>query len=150
MVGKTEPILAADRERFEIITTYCGCLPCLLMGVPNVHATIQHVVAGKRLGHQYTWGGCVWHHLGYTSDPYCTEEMRGPSLAFGRTPFEDCFGTEESLVELQDYFLARYHDEPWMEYNVPILIENEVRRRWERLTDGERAVRQGPPELPGR
>ena len=57
----------------------------------------------------------------------------------GSKPFEDHFGSEVLLIELQDYFLARYHEEPWMEYNVPILIENEIRRRWERLRD-ERTV----------
>ena len=110
MVGKTEPHLMQDRVRFEIITTYCGCLPCLLMAVTNVHATIQHVVEGKRLGHQFTYGSCTYHHLGIYHPPYPSIERLGPSLFDGRKPFEEHFGSERSLVELATRLDRRTRD----------------------------------------
>ncbi len=135
MVGKTEPISPADRQRFTIIKDYCGCLCCLLMGWPDVHATIEHVTqAGRRLGHGASLGLCEWHHFGRCSenrrsDAMCAEF--GPSLAHGRKQFEAHFGDEvEILLAVQNYLLARFAAEPWQPYNLPANVAIDTRNLW--------------------
>ena len=140
MVGKTAPIRQRDRDRFEAIKTYCGCLPCLLLGHLNRHTTIEHVTCrGRRIGrgpeqHQNSIGLCSWHHFAVCDEGKHKHEMIGnfgPSLALGRRPFEDWFGDElEVLVPIQNYVLKLFADEPWPEYSLPVKIAYRVRERW--------------------
>lgn len=135
MVGKTEPISDLDRERFEKIKSFCGCLPCLLMGISDIHTTIEHVtVRGRREGHQATIGMCGWHHFGAGTDNMVN--LVGPSLAKGRRLFEAHFGDESTVLLLvQDYLIERFDRKPWPEYNVPRQVARQTREFWEELKD---------------
>ena len=140
MVGKTAPIRKSDRERFDIIKLYCGCLPCLLMGHLDVHTTIEHVTEqGRRIGkgseqHCWTIGLCVWHHFGHLPNHTTRQKIsgeRGASLVWGRKIFEEDFGDEVTvLVPVQDFMLKLFADKPWAEYSVPRHIAREVRNHW--------------------
>ena len=86
-----------------------GCLPCLIVNFRHRLATVQHVVeGGKRLGHSWTYGACPWHHQGIADpwDDYQAERMLGPSLAWNQKAYQERFGTERELVELQDVILS--------------------------------------------
>jgi len=140
MVGKTAPIRKSDRDRFDTIKMYCGCLPCLLMGHLDVHTTIEHVTEqGRRIGkgseqHCWTIGLCVWHHFGHLPNHTTRQKIsgeRGASLVWGRKIFEEDFGDEvKVLVPVQDFMLDRFADKPWPEYSVSRHIVREVRNHW--------------------
>jgi len=146
MVGKTPRVRKTDRDRFEIIKQYCGCLPCLLMGYLDVHATIQHVVdCFRRVGkgseqHKNTYGCCTWHHFGHTPNHTTRQQIsgeRGPSLIWGRKTFESSFGDEVTvLVPVQDFMLDLFAERPWPEYNVSRHVAREVRNHWIKLNAG--------------
>lgn len=124
----------------EIIVKYCGCLPCLLMGWLDVHATIEHVTErGRRVGkgaeqHKWTIGLCVWHHFGHTIGNKNRQKMSGelgPPLTWGRKNFEEHFGDEVTvLVPTQDFMLNLFADNPWPEFEVPRRIAQDVRLFW--------------------
>ena len=107
MVGQTAPRTTADNERLDIITEI-GCLPCLLNGWSE-SATVQHVTeGGRRLGHQSTYGGCPYHHLGNRPDGYSGpmnesfEEWYGPSFARNKQAFISRYGPERLLIQVTD------------------------------------------------
>lgn len=140
MVGKTPRIRKDDRQRFEIIKMYCGCLPCLLIGHLDRHTTIEHTTnAGRRVGegsdqHQNTVGMCLWHHFS-VCDPGLQKQRMigefGPSLAHGRKTFEQFFGDEiEVLLPVQDFLLARFADTPWPEYTMRRNVAQQTRDKW--------------------
>lgn len=124
MAGKAKPPTKAQQQRMAVIAEV-GCLPCLINRQER-QATIQHVTAGgRRLGHDYTYGSCVWHHLGTKEQGWSRQEMSGilgPSFADGRRYFEEVFGDERDvLVRLQDWVLDRSYfqsvelQEKWIE-----------------------------------
>lgn len=140
MVGKTPRILKDERARFETIKIYCGCLPCLLMGHPDRHTSIEHVTErGRRVGvsseqHRATIGMCVWHHFGVCNPGQNRQYMMGEygaSLAQGRTTFEEDFGDEvHVLIPVQNFLLDQFADRPWPEHNVPRHVARLTRERW--------------------
>lgn len=139
MVGKTVPARLQDRIRMDIIAKHCGCLPCLLTGLTDVHTTIEHVTdRGRRVGgdeqHQWTIGLCRWHHFGHIEGSKPRQKMsgdRGPSLAWGRITFEEFFGDElDVLVPTQDFMLELFDQAPWPEYAVPRHVARLVRHKW--------------------
>lgn len=154
MVGKTAPIRPEDAERMDRIHKYCGCLPCLICGVADVHTTIEHVTQhGRRINgseqHQWTIGLCPYHHFGKPLDDWqnlpgslggalqATSGLLGPSLAWGRKPFEEHFGDEVTvLVPTQNFMLAEFDRHPWGEYAVPRIVAREVRQVWMTLYAG--------------
>lgn len=148
MVGKTAPIRPQDAERMETISLYCGCLPCLLMGYPNVLTTIEHATErGRRVGgkeqHQWTIGLCNWHHFGKTPFEFTGQtafglaRTLGAPLSWGRVPFEEDFGDEiEVLVPTQNFLLAEFDRQPWPEYALPRHVARETRKFWMRLYPG--------------
>ena len=104
-----------------------GCVPCLLTLGKTRPCDVHHPVAGmRRTGEMY--GSCPWHHRGLVEDGYDKQSMMGlmgPSLTFGRRIFEDFFGPEERLVEVQEYLLEEWKKQSWLDYYVPY----EIRRR---------------------
>ncbi len=140
MVGKTPRIRKTERQRFETIKLYCGCLPCLLTGHPDRHTSIEHVTdRGHRIGtdssqHEATIGLCEWHHYAVCVCGRHRQEMAGdygPSLATGRHNFEEHFGDERHvLLPAQDFMLELFEQQPWQEYNVPRDIARKVRIEW--------------------
>jgi hypothetical protein len=139
VVGKTAPIRAHDAERMKTISKFCGCLPCLLMGLKDVATTIEHVTErGRRVGqeeqHQHTIGLCEWHHFGVVWEGMTRHGLMktvGPPLSFGRTVFEETFGDEvQILVPVQDFLLSQFAEDPWPEYNLPRHVMHKTRRHW--------------------
>ena len=140
MVGKTPRILKNERQRLDTIKSYCGCLPCLLMGYLDVHSSIEHATErGRRIGedseqHKWTIGLCGWHHFGYCFNHRSRQWMSGefgPSLIWGRINFEEHFGDEvKVLVPTQDFMLAEFARVPWQEYSVPRQVARDVRTNW--------------------
>lgn len=140
MVGKTPRVLKNERKRMDTIKQHCGCLPCLLMGFLDVHTSIEHVTShGRRIGkgseqHEWTIGLCVWHHFGWTRTRRTrdqTSAKRGPSLIWGRIPFEEHFGDEvHVLVPTQNFMLELFDESPWPEYAVPRKVARKVREQW--------------------
>jgi len=140
MVGKTPRIRKSDRDRFDVIKSHCGCLPCLLTGHLDRHTSIEHITdRGQRVGkdsaqHEATIGLCAFHHYG-SCDPGVhrdiMEKNYGPSLAHGRKPFESFFGDELTvLLPIQDYLLEQFAENPWPEYNLPRNVARLTRHQW--------------------
>ena len=111
VVGKTPRILKNERQRLDTIVTYCGCLPCLLIGHLDRHTTIEHVTEhGRRVGkgsdtHLATIGLCTWHHFGHRPNSSTRQHMAGefgPPLAWGRREFEEYFGDELKVLGVLD------------------------------------------------
>ncbi len=140
VVGATPRIRKNDRQRFETIKLYCGCLPCLLVGHLDRHTSIEHVTdAGFRIGkdssqHEASVGLCMWHHYGRSNSGQQTQRMIGefgPSLAHGRTPFEEFFGDEVNvLIPVQDFLLQQFADKPWPEYHMRREVAQQTRNKW--------------------
>ena len=140
MVGKTPRARKNEQQRMETIVQHCGCLPCLLMGFLDVHTSIEHVTErGRRIGkgaeqHEWTIGLCVWHHFGHTHrkmSRQMIDYVRGPSLIWGRIPFEGHFGDEvHVLVPTQNFMLELFDTQPWPEYAVPRGVARKVRNQW--------------------
>lgn len=141
MVGKTARIRDIDRRRFDVIREHCGCVCCLLVFAQYVIPTIEHATSrGRRIGgkeqHQNTIGLCVWHHFGTPAAGFSAEQMVeafGPSLAKGRTPFEEFFGPEEALIEVVDSVVDAFDTDPWGPYNVPAGVVIIAQQRWRLL-----------------
>jgi hypothetical protein len=130
----------------ETISQYCGCLPCLLVGITDVHTTIEHVTeAGRRVGgeeqHQHTIGLCEWHHFARLHGGLTRQQasgIHGPSLAWGRKTFEEFFGDElKVLIPVQDFMLEQFAALPWPEYSVPRTVARRVRLHWIELKNAE-------------
>lgn len=132
MVGRTKPARGDEKLRMDLIKHYIGCLPSLLRGFPNGHATVQHVVEGrKRLGHRYTYGASKWHHLGYCRGGLGVEEMTrryGPSLAHNPRQYHDEFGTEHELVALTDKAIELFQSSPWEPFDMPYSVATELQQ----------------------
>lgn len=141
MVGKSKPASAAEKKRMGLIKREAWCIPCVLNNTPNrPETTIQHVVDGYRLGHQHSYGCCGWHHLGIQHDQehsWSRQDMLyhfGPSLYHGKKEYENVWGEESILVELQDYLIELYLDsDGWSQYHLPLHIKRLVRVRWQEL-----------------
>ena len=96
MVGKTKTITRAHKERFGKLQDL-GCICCLNERSGYRAPDIHHItLTGRRLGHDYTIPLCPYHHRGVIGSH---EVFRGPSLADGKKPFVDYFGTEQELLE---------------------------------------------------
>lgn len=131
----------------DIISKNCGCLPCLLMGWPDVHTSIEHVTdSGRRIGkgadqHRWTIGLCVWHHFGHTPNHTTRQQISGelgPSLIWGRKTFEEHFGDEvRVLVPTQDYALDLFDAQPWPEYALPRDVARRIRNQWIELNHAD-------------
>jgi hypothetical protein len=129
MVGKSKYPTRTEARRMELIgQQYFGCIPCRLEepSLP-VLATVQHVVEGYRLGHMFTYGCCLWHHLGqFPSQP-------GPSLAHNRKGYRQRYGSERLLIALQDFVIEIFEREPWFEYEMPDEVAFQLQDEWVKL-----------------
>lgn len=100
MVGRTAPILKADRARFEALREI-GCIACIHWGI-TAPAEVHHLLSGgRRQGHQFTIPLCQWHHRGvpWTAQTSAeTEASAGPSLALSSKRFHREFGTDYDLL----------------------------------------------------
>ena len=99
----------AQQSRFEAIKTL-GCIACRLAGIGNVPCDVHHMTVGgkhgqKRLGHDYTFGLCKWHHVGERID---FVETIGPSFAKEPRKFREHFGSQDELLGKQNEVLSKY------------------------------------------
>ena len=141
MVGRTKPASRDEKHRMDRIVQYVCCLPSLLRGFPNGHATVQHVVEGrKRLGHRYTYPMSAWHHFGHKRGNMSRAQMinrYGPSLAYSPRDFHAEFGTEHELVATTDYALELFEEAPWDTFAMPMSVAEEIRQFHRANSDAE-------------
>src|ERR1700689_2526297 len=103
MVGRTQPIRKADRERFERLKKL-PCICCMLSGKINPcgPTEIHHLLSGgRRIGHQATIPLGPWHHRVLVALNYHLSGMTdlwGPSLAHGSKPFHARYGPDSLLL----------------------------------------------------
>jgi len=140
MVGKTKAATLSEKKRMELIKGL-GCVACVLNNYPDVQCEVHHVVEGRvRLGHRHSMGLCLWHHRGEPGD-YTRQQMGGMiggSLAHGSRSFAEEFGTQATLVAVQDYIIERFQAEPWLEFAMPRGVVLDIFYFWSglRKTDG--------------
>ena len=129
MVGKTKAPTPEEQNRMSWISQQYGCcIPCLLSNRPQRAATVQHVVEGrKRLGHESTYGSCVWCHLGQPP------ELPSPSLQHGKKIFQAHFGSETMLCDLQTFLIDAWRIHFWVPYQMPPEVISELRSLWVKL-----------------
>lgn len=91
-----------------------GCVCCRLNGLVRA-AEIHHMTVGgkhgqKRLGHDYTFGLCAWHHRGVNAwgSQARGRECYGPSFHHEATKFRQTFGSQEVLFEFQQELLLGF------------------------------------------
>ena len=132
MVGKTLPRNKEEQERIDFVKKFMGCLPCLLVNLPNSHANYNHIVSGrKRLGHMFGFGMCGWHdvfHVNWRSRS--TQAMigqLGPSLGHGKKPFEEVFGDELLLARTVGFAQELFKERPWQEFAMPRDVGADIR-----------------------
>jgi hypothetical protein len=145
MVGKSKPATTAEKNRMKILKEHVPCIPCLLAANKIRLPSIQHTVSGfKRDGHMSTYSLCDWHHFGHPLKNWqnlpghiggpkqATSGLLGPSLTWGRRPYESFFGREELLVKIASRLVASFQSAPWFDYNVPYDIRRKVQSYWEK------------------
>ena len=101
----------AQRARWDDIREM-GCVCCRINGIVRL-PEIHHMRVGgkhgqKRLGHDFTFGLCAWHHRGENA---WGSEGRGnftygPSFALEPARFRKLFGSQEELLEFQNLLIA--------------------------------------------
>lgn len=123
-------------ERFRNIK-FTGCLPCLLDGLPDSHPEIHHVVEqAYRRGDRFTYGSCPWHHRGIPWPGLSPRDMQnqvGPSLELNYKQYAERYGSEMTLVQVQDYVLHLFATEPWADYDTPRAKARKIREFWQSL-----------------
>lgn len=106
MVGKTKSATKAQRDYQQILRN-SGCVCCRQIGEYRP-AEIHHIVEGrKRLGQHYVVPLCDWHHRAVPPGdmrPSEATDLLGPSLANGKRPFVERWGTEKELQILAEEF----------------------------------------------
>lgn len=72
---------------------------------------VHHLTdCGRRRGHLFTICLCSWHHQGHTPFGWSMNETReafGPSLVDGSRIFREAYGTDDSLLAMQNELLAQ-------------------------------------------
>lgn len=112
MVGRTKPILKADRQRFEQLKQM-PCIACDWMDAMFVcgRTEIHHLLSGgRRIGHQATVPMGAYHHRKVPLGGSSIEDMRkvfGPSIADGSKAFHERFPSDAELLELTNQKLQQ-------------------------------------------
>lgn len=95
--------------RFTSIKDY-GCICCRMNGHDWTYVDVHHLLTtgfhgnGKRLGDEFTIGLCRWHHVGIRDESCWWAE--GPSYAKQAKAFREKYGSDESLLAIQNKALA--------------------------------------------
>lgn len=92
------------------------CLPCEIEQVQQPLPTTEHHLnsdgnAGqKRRGDDYSIPACQWHHQAYRLPGMSNDQMThkyGPSLALDSRQFRSVYGSDDQLLALTNFKLAR-------------------------------------------
>ena len=81
-----------------------------------------------------SYASCEWHHFGKRFENMSRQEMSGllgPSLAHGKRGFQEFFGSERFLIEIQNLILEHFNKSPWNDYIVPHDVKREARELWD-------------------
>lgn len=100
-----------DRRRFKIIAEEIGCIPCRIFHGQLVHAQVNHLLNGYRLGHQATVPECPWHHMGECLTGVEARQMKkyfGPSRARNKKQFAKVFGSDARLLLITNNFVKQF------------------------------------------
>jgi hypothetical protein len=144
MVGKSKVATLSEKKRMALIKGL-GCVACVIKNWPDVQCEVHHVVEGRvRLGHSQTMGLCLWHHRGELANgDYTRQQMNGmigPSLAHGSRYFAEVYGSQATLVSVQDYIIQRFADEPWLEFSMPRGVVLDIFYFWDKLRKSDGAL----------
>lgn len=94
---------AAQLARWDAIRD-AGCVACAMYGT-YTYPEIHHMTVGgkhgqKRLGHDFTFGLCPYHHRGVP-----VAGVQGTSFALNPRAFRETFGEQDALLAFQDELL---------------------------------------------
>ena len=133
--GVIRAVNKADKDRLSNMKE-SGCICCLLVTGKTQAPDIHHLTSGmRRKGHQYTISACPWHHRGLVPDNHTKQSISGllgPSYAHGRRGFQEFFGSDDLLLEIQNIILRHFAEQPWIDYMVPSIVTTEARHLWDK------------------
>lgn len=111
--------MTSDESARVDAAKFMVCIPCLVwanngkMPLDDVANCCEynHTKSGNiRRGHDKGYAGCLWHHKGRVEDGWTHKGMRahfGPSLMDGSRLFHDTYGSDDELIEIQNFVLGR-------------------------------------------
>jgi hypothetical protein len=105
-------VTKADAARRDAIKAG-NCMACDVRGIDvSGQGLVQwhHLLSGgRRRGHRFTIGLCLWHHLRAPLWGHSFDEMTdeyGPSLLDGSKTFHAAFGSDDELLARQDALIG--------------------------------------------
>jgi len=123
----------ADLDRMAAIKA-SGCILCLLVTGKTCPPDVYHLTTGgRRRGHQTTIGACPYHHRGLIPEGHTKQfisGLLGYSYAWGRKGFQECFGSDDLLLKIQNLVLKHFNESPWNDYEIPDLVKYEAQHMW--------------------
>lgn len=104
----------AQLERWRIMQEI-GCVTCYLSSRWGVPADIHHVLSGgRRISHSHVLALCPWCHRSVKPDTKLTtasfKEMYGPALDANPKEFQQRYGTQQELLEIQEALIQKYYE----------------------------------------
>jgi len=121
----------ADKARMAAIKE-SGCVCTLLINRKTVPPDVHHI-NGVARSYQKTIGLSPWLHRGLRNDGMDTQAMMGvfgPSLAQGRSTFEEYWGSQELLLDIQNLVLDEYERHNWVDYEPPYEVRRKAIHLW--------------------
>lgn len=115
-----------------------GCIATMLAtGRYSQPPDIHHLTSGgRRQGHMSTIGLSPWHHRGLKTNGLSNQQMSGiygPSFVHGRRGFEEFFGTDWGLLQIQNLVLKHWVRNPWHNYVPHRDVCREAHQMWTKL-----------------
>lgn len=105
----------AQLERWRVMQEL-GCVCCCLDQRTGVPSDIHHVLSGgRRISHSHSLALCSYHHRSVKpSDTLLTDkqfkEMYGPALDANPKEFQQRYGTQQELLEIQEALIQKYYE----------------------------------------
>ena len=104
----------AQLERWRVMQEL-GCVACQMNGVVGVPADIHHVLSGgRRISHSHVLALCPYHHRSVKPDTKLTtvrfKEIYGPALDANPKEFQQRYGTQQELLEIQEALIQKYYE----------------------------------------
>ena len=105
----------AQLERWRVMQEV-GCIACCLDQRAGVPADIHHVLSGgRRISHSSTLALCSYHHRSVKpNNTKLTDkqfkEVYGPALDANPKEFQQRYGTQQELLEIQEALIQKYYE----------------------------------------